>query len=267
MEQQELARKILLYGRKLVEKDGQQYIDDKFTNFDSDILYAIDFKELEQGCELWLEGEKYPMRAFFQTDRTSAVHQFKKLVPILFNTINGNIFKKIISILYIKFNFNKIIDFMHNGMRISLLEEKYYSEPVFEIYKNIKNEKLRDVICAILQFDLAYRYRLQDILMEIDKDDFEKRPIREINRLIKIFIERSGDKLLDVKGIKSQYIKIGLILNPSIVKEIKEFVRNIDIGKVMLSKEDWYWCCRQYKEYYFKGIKDRYILYLNQKND
>ena len=268
MRPEEISREILLYGREFIEKDGNTYIKEPYSRIDSaDVLYGNNFVKLKQGCELWLEGEKYPMRAFFQTDRTNAVHQFKRFIPTLLRTLNGNIFKKAIALLYFLINSEKIIDFIHEGMAVAFLGPQFYAESVFEVYKNIKNPKIRDIFCAIMQFDPAYRYRIQDMLEIIDKKEFERNPYKEIIRLWKIFRERSpGGYLTDSKGIKLQYLIWILRLNPWIMKELKEFIRNVDIEKVKLSKEDWYWCCRQYEEYHFRGIKERKEEYLKMKN-
>jgi hypothetical protein len=67
------------------------------------------------------------------------------------------------------------------------IDPKKYSRPVREIYRlfNLLIEKekreemkqkwvnLRDVICYILEFDSAYRFRLQDVLREINLKEIE----------------------------------------------------------------------------------------------
>lgn len=46
------------------------------------------------------------------------------------------------------------------------------------------------IACSIVEYDNAYRYRFQDILMAIDKDSLVKNPVKELERLTRILALR-----------------------------------------------------------------------------
>src|SRR3990167_504866 len=62
-------------------------------------------------------------------------------------------------------------------------------------YDNKEKEiwlKILLIACMIIEYDSAYRYRFQDILVEIDKNLLKKSPIEEIERLNQILIHRES---------------------------------------------------------------------------
>ena len=54
----------------------------------------------------------------------------------------------------------------------------------------------------IFEYDNAYRFRVQDLFTESSKELLTKNPIKEIRRLLKIYMSREGDrvKLHRIKG-------------------------------------------------------------------
>jgi hypothetical protein len=263
---QMLMQKIKSYGKKIIEVDGKTYEKTGFQGY-SNMKEVVDFVELDEGCEMWVKGEKYPMRGCFDTDKVATLTQIKKIIPVLARGFSGKcIIKKLVSLLYLLFNWKNFIFFIHQGLRDVYFEDpKRYSQPVRELYRVLDGE-IRDIVCAILENDTAYRYRLQDIFAEINKKEFERHPIKEIKRLWTLSNNREKGRMLNAKGIRLEYIKF-LILFPKLIKKLKGIVREINLDEIKLSVEDIYWTNQGWAEYDFRGIpfKTRLKDYEEQK--
>lgn len=252
----ELSNKINLYGRELVEKDGKEFIRSNVTNFDAQQRTVKEFRILEQGCETWLDDEKYPMRMCFQHDRITALHHFKRFVPTILRTFKKG---KIISVLYFVNNWKEFIKFFHHGLGdVFYPDIKYYSQPVREVYRVLSGygewiDKIRDIICAILEHDTAYRYRFQDIIVELNKKLFYKNPSKEIRRLINIIRDR-GDRTTNKGNSVYGLLHICLLFSKKLRHFLFGIVSKINIEELRSSKEDIYWQNARYEGYNFRGI-------------
>ncbi len=263
-----MGQKMAVYGRQVREMDGKKYLNDSFNSF-SGVKTISEFVELEKGCETWLEGERYPMRGIFQSDRIATVSQFKRFFPLMMRTFKeSSMLGKVGWILYFRENFQEYVDWIHWSWRDVFMEESKYTQPIREIYRIVKNEKWRDIICAILEFDTAYRRRFQDIAVELDKDAFSKNPIKELKRLVDILKQREQTK----SGSKKSLIIIDWIFfylrffNRKLLKELKETVSKVNVEEIRPSIEDIYWEIG-ILEYDFRGLprKEREELYLKLK--
>jgi hypothetical protein len=226
------------YGQKSRLVNGKEYQDSKFASYNN-LMEIMDFKVLAKGCETWIKGHKYPVRGCFNS-KTSVVHGYKKLAPILLKSLEGNIFKKFIGLVYLKLNWKKYLEFVYLGMRDVYTEPDRYSQPVREIYRLIKDEQTREVVCAILEFDDAYRYRVQDILGELNKANFRLDPMDEIKRLVRVYVHRE-DKTMGRVFNAIRYGLSYLKLNRKLLVKLKDFVEDLDLDEIKMSKEDIYW--------------------------
>lgn len=238
---QKILYDIETYGKEIVQTGGGNIdIKSKFKNYDHRI-YVSDFKILDKGCETWLEGHDQPMR-FCLNQHTIIVHQFKKILPIILGTLNGNILKKLLGLIYIKLNWRNFLEFVYWGMRdVFYNDPDRYSQPVREIYRLIEDDKIRDVICIVLEQDDSYRFRFQDIIGELNKEIFISHPRFEIMRLWDIY--KSREKVGRLKDYE-KYIKAGswiIMFMPKTLKKIKDIVRELNIDEVRLNEADRYW--------------------------
>jgi hypothetical protein len=116
----------------------------------------------EGGTFTYLEGHPYPFPGFPEQRFVQKTALIKALIPALCRGAK----------------------YLINSDKI---DPKRYSRPVREIYRLfnllIEREKdqgnkdkwtqIRDVVCYILEFDNAYRFRLQDVLKEINLDEIK----------------------------------------------------------------------------------------------
>lgn len=251
-----------------------------------DVKIVEYFEILPEGCQAHVVGERYPIRGNTPNDHVVTLTQYKKIVPMLIWFLLGqndskttftkkNVFQKIFIVLAILQFQEFFINWIWYGLQdLYFTDIKRYGQPVREMYRVIKHEKIRDIFCALIEKDTAYRYRFQDIATELDKKAFNVNPYREIRRLYDILRSREYDPTDDQKVLGMHKFKnvIGLVLlylrfKPKLVNELKRIVNDVNVDEVKLSIEDIYWTNR-YPDYNFRGInlETRLQEYENLKN-
>jgi hypothetical protein len=275
IEVQQLVNKMQMYGRQVREIDGRTYIEKAHEKGQHYNDRVIDFKDMSDGAkwaEIWVEGEKYPIRGALQPDRIKGAIEAKKIVSIFAKSLaKGSIFTKLFKAIGIFFMKESILDYMDFILRdVRYPEPILYCQPCRELYRIINNEKIRDIACPILENDTAYRYRFQDLMGELSKDNIVKDPIKEIKRLMNISFTRQPDgdafaKLKKVMPLVYLYLRI----NKKLLKEIQQTILRANIDELKLSLEDVYWTNRGYESYNFGGIphKQRFEEYQLTKNN
>jgi hypothetical protein len=265
-----LMQKIKSYGKKEIKVEGRVYQESKFNNYTKP-KEMIDFKSWDLGCGTYIKDEVYPMRGNFDAERVRTLTEFKKLIPVISRTFKGGLFSKLISFLYLKKNWREYTYFIHCGMRDLHLEPKYFSQPVREVYRVIEDPEIRDIICEVLEYDTAYRYRFQDIFAELDKESFNENPVKELKRLLRIAFGRGHQGADGVSG-KIEHIMplffLYLRFNGKLAKKIKKYINELNIDEIKLSPEDIYWTNWGYEEYDFRGLphEERLKEYYSIKN-
>jgi hypothetical protein len=273
-----LAQAMDSYGmeiREAITTTGEKtnFEDSKFQGY-GNLKMVIGFRPLEKGCETLIANEKYPMRGCFNEKRIKTLTQFKKLIPVMVKTLRGNVFYKLVAFLYLRKNWEQYLDFAHSGMRDLPMKRDRYCQPVREMHRILSDrgiDKIRDILCVILEWDTAYRYRFQDVIAELDKVAFNKNPIKELKRLAEIMFKR---EIVLMTSASRQFknfmplVYIYLFLNRKLLNTIKEIVNEANIDELKMSVEDIYWTNQAYQEYEFRGIpyKQRMLEYEAVKN-
>jgi hypothetical protein len=116
------------------------------------------------------------------------------------------------------------------------------------------NHKLLDVLSMILEFDDAYRYRLQDGFGEIDGSAMLKNPRAELTRVFKL-MERRGIGTGTKFAQFAKLIPFALRLK-DVQNMVRRFFEEADLTKLSLDEVDWYRCLL-WGGYDFKGIPDQ----------
>lgn len=228
-----LMNNIMAYGQK----------SNMFIGGDEEsVKRVMDFKTLEKGCEIWVEGGKYPIRAHASEQKVAIIGQTKRLIPLL--TKNNR--RKILLLL----NLDCVIDWLHYYLSNAYLEENQYSQPVRELYRIIKNSKIRDILCVLCEYDTAYRFRLQDVLVHLDK---EKSVTWNLKMMLDMLIEREVTPAMKSKWQRLRSIIWLIPCNRKMMRELKQIFTDLNIDEIKSSVEDYYWQCG-YKDYNFKGL-------------
>ena len=151
------------------------------------------------------------------------------------------------------------------------ISEKKYSISVREIWRvstlfigNVKIERIQDILfkfrnilCMIIEVDMAYRWILQDILPLINKESLRANSIYEIERVLDILCERADDARF---GEMKKVLILLLRVSKSTRKLVVRFLLELDLNKIKLDNADYYFCLGR-GDYKFRGksIEERQI--------
>ena len=132
------------------------------------------------------------------------------------------------------------------------LKENRYCESVRElrvlIHETMKNLGLdsyessmaAQTIATIIQYDDAYRYRMEDLLTEVTAIDFYRKPFGTMHQIAELIKEREIDvkpKLLAITKVASL-----LFLVPRFRRAFRQSLKKVDWGKLQLDEIDRYHC-------------------------
>ncbi len=129
--------------------------------------------------------------------------------------------------------------------------------------------KIRDLLCMILEFDNAYRFRAQDVLAEMDISRLKKHTVKELLRLIEILASREKiQEIRDTWKLVERWLSLYLRFDGKLVRIIRNALSGLDIEKVKLTVEDKVFCLPR-KDYSFgfvlyPQVKDRKIMELSK---
>ena len=207
----------------------------------------IDTKLCADGTILtFLKEEKYPVKAYPDIETVWFVAYYKRIVPLIAKSLaDMNWFKRIITVLAIKWNYKIFIEWFDKMSKMGrfLLKDEYFSKPIRELRRILKNrmdDHLIDAITMAIEYDSAYKFVFQDIVPLLDKENFKENPYKELQRLFDIFISRNDggiDKFTNMYKFFLLYLK----LNRKLLKQIKEIVEELKIEEIEPSPEDRYW--------------------------
>ena len=118
-------------------------------------------------------------------------------------------------------------------------------------------------IATLIEYDTAYKYRIEDIMSETDAQKLKNAPRREIKRLLAIFATRDLNITTQAKfNTIGKILSLALIV-PRIKKAFIKSLDEIDFTKLQLDEADHYHVLK-YDRYNFLGrtIEDRYSEYV-----
>lgn len=217
-----------------------------------DVIRIIDFDIKEDKVFGEADGHDYPMKGFPDGETVMVVCMYKRLLPLMVESIlKQNWLSRIITVISL-FNNRKIADKWFGyifTLGYYLLKDEYWQESTKEIRRTLSKHfepSIVDAISLVYEYDDGYRYPAQDVLSELQKANLTgfRGTRREILRLADIYIERAecnqDHKLRKLKKV------LGLaLLIPKINKLAKEVLLELDIDKVKFDECDKYWVSRR----------------------
>lgn len=112
----------------------------------------------------------------------------------------------------------------------------YYGEPEEEKQTRMM---VRDLTCMLLEFDNAYRFRFQDIIVNLDKQALKKNPSKEIKRLLNLMSSREKtQEIKDTWRLVQFFLPVYIRLNKTLKRNAISILSELDLEKVVLSVED-----------------------------
>lgn len=128
------------------------------------------------------------------------------------------------------------------------MKTEYYCDVVREIkrvaalpeYNDHTAQMFIQVVCNVLEYDDAYRYRFQDLMAEVDRKEIVSRPGKELARILRIGASRGSGTRAKMNSFAKLFPYLFML------KEVKEpfvsFVSKLDFDKLMLDEIDNYRC-------------------------
>ena len=245
-----------IYPPREVFDDGGTYIEADSTNpvsqKQSPLVIGVEFPE-EGGMLLYLENQKHPKKGWPFKQAIMSIDAVKKFIMFFLkfvmalpkNIVTGKVGRSFME------GFGNYADFIfkQNGV---YLKSKYYCTMVREIDRvgmlmaqdDVERRFVR-AVCMIFEFDDAYRYRLQDMLDEMDKDAFIKNPSKETRRLFDIMISRSQEDAEMLRQGKLPLMRnflFWILYIPVIRRTAREFLKQVELEKLYLDTMDAYQC-------------------------
>jgi hypothetical protein len=246
----------------------------------------------EGGIYLHIYGYRYTYKGTPNADAVYALHRVKKTLLPLARSFNNTAWKILFGLFYfipspIKMKIiepfvNFAFETMEWNLAEHLLDPKRYCNPVRELYRVFTVMEsyerfpqmkkvlhfIRDFFCMMVEYDSAYRFRFQDIMAEIKKEellDGKKLMAKEIDRMFDILLARevpekphTGKADYDppmqhkwrfLKGMMGLAIRF-IWFVPKIIREFAEIT---DFEKLKFDDGDKYFVYMR-KDYEFFGI-------------
>ena len=237
-------------------------------------IHEIDFVKLpkEGGILTYFKGIKHPRQGFPVAEVVEKIDDAKKNIVAVLSGFKLMFSKNKIKTLIFLFLFRKqyeqgvfqLIISLWKQLRMYRLQDRYYCKPVRELLRvfesgqeRIANKEKRNVakltgniICMILEYDDAYRYRFQSIFGQLDKKALNKDTFKELAKIIELGSQseqispatkrRGGTK----SRISETWKGAGLVLKVSKYTPIKKYItwffKELNVEEIKLSVGDYY---------------------------
>src|SRR3990167_919928 len=219
-------------------------------------LQRVEFPK-DGGVLTYMEGQEYPYKGFPLDTIVDKIDLFKKFTRNALSGFYHSLKHKnrlwLLTLIPAAWMFKSVIRAViytfYRIMERTRIKSIRYSDSMRELYRAFSKEnselrlQLRDMICMILEFDNAYRFRFQDISAEIDKDRLQKKPVKELLRLFEIAQSREKDQYLkDTWTLFKLLIRIYFRLDKEMLFIVQDVLLDLDVEKTKLDEGDKSYC-------------------------
>jgi len=219
-----------------------------------------------QGVLVYRTGATYPEKGWPTPEALYSLNQIKRMIlefmglcknPFILlgllvtdkNTLMRRfnvVFEKVFELHVLKEEFMCPAARAFNNFVFAVLKDLGFEEEV--------SKKFAFYIAQILEYDNAYRYRVQDVMTALDLNNSLS---KEVRRLIELWASREEGFV----HVKMKQIVTPLTYLLYVPKYRRAISKNLHILKDMKYDDaDWYWCCMR-SDYKYGGIswEDRQI--------
>jgi len=237
-------------------KEIAELPSEKIKNRDSSAISKVEFPDAG-GVLTWMENYDYPYKGYpyFEfVDKIDAIkktarsflsgiyHQVKGKNKLLFLTLIPAVWaSKSLLRAGVYTNFRTIERFR--------VKEERYCTAIRELHRAFSDpqdefrNQLRDLVCMILEFDNAYRFRAQDVLVEMDKLEMRTNPIGETLRLFDLMQSREHQQeVSDTWKLAKYAVKFYLRFDKQLTSVIQDTLLKLNLNKFGLAIEDKAYC-------------------------
>lgn len=241
---------------------------------DTSPLLKVEFPD-SGGVLTWMEKYSFPFRGYPHHEFVERIDHIKKINRAFLSGFyhelkEGNKLRLLAilpSLWLLKSALRAWIRAFYRFIERFRIKQKRYCQFVREVYRAFsvipENEKaqdtelrfmLRDLLCMVLEFDNAYRFRAQDVLAELDHEALGKKPIRELLRLLNILSSREKtQEIKDTWKLLRKFVGFYLVFDRKALKIIKSALLNLNIDTVKFTIEDKVFCIPR-SDYNFRFV-------------
>lgn len=245
------------------------------------------------GVLTYMTGNEYPYRGFPFFEFVDKIDFLKKIargfLSGLFHELKTENKLWLVTILPALWFFKPLVYSalyaFHRLVARSLVKPKYYSQAVQELHRAFSYDDhhedgktrnvrilLRDIVCMVLEFDNAYRFRFQDAAETLDKVAVKKDTVKELCRVLDSMCERElGQDIKDTWHLLKLFCKGYLRIDGRMRRIIADVLSRLDIEKVKLTDEDKFYCPlrKDFQAAFLNGLREAGIESLTpqQKKD
>lgn len=223
------------------------------------IFERVEYPE-SGGIFVYYRGLKYPKKGFPFPEAVASVNILKRNIRYLLMVFSS---KGALLPLFAfalqpwKVKTQTIIRILSELNRISqsiiqpyVLQENRYSVPVNE-YGKFVHAFLRSIGCGyeaemaqiaktLIEYDDAYRYRIEDMITEASKEMLLKNPRKEVTRLIGEYLKREKAAQVIDMAKAARLLASVIFLHPRIKKAFRSGIEAMDFQKAGLDEADSY---------------------------
>lgn len=207
------------------------------------------FVERIENGDLYVTGHPYPMHG----------------VPTLSSLKVANDVKR-----YLK-GHNPRIFFLYKTVQLFPIDTVFGKE-ILKLLSGICGKRLARIVTHVLEYDGAYRFRLQDLFTDTTKEAFATNPREEIARLLTVNktrdfksvsthekgIRRRPPELASAKVEKIGKLILLALLFPPLTWLVKRALQRSTFHNLQFDTADTYWACmKQDYDYFGKTYEER----------
>lgn len=243
---------------------------------DTNPLLKVEFPEVG-GILTYMEGHEHPYRGFPYFEFVEKIDLMKKIVRA---TLSGAyhqlksrpkiMLATLVPAMWVVRPLTRIGVYVFFRMieRFRIKTERY-SQPIRELHRVFSLEpegeayadkefrtQLRDLLCMTAEFDNAYRFRLQDTLVELDKQALQTNDLVEMDRIFKLLYKREKtQEIRDTWRLMMFFVRYYLRFDKVLRSMIVNSLKNLDLSEIELKPEDKHYC-RPRKDYNFQFMQE-----------
>lgn len=178
--------------------------------------------EYKNGIQVFLEHYEYPVKGMPTQSAIVAINVVKKLF-----------------LAWPRISLRKIEEISWIVIAPHILKSEYMT-PIGREIRAIIPSRLGNIIAHVIEYDSAYRLRIQDLFSETSKEKLTQRPFREILRLLKINKQKDYAKVYK-KLRRFAFLLAFALLWPPFKRTCREAILQSDFRKLQLDESDKYW--------------------------
>lgn len=233
---------------------------------DVQALQKVEFPE-KGGVLTYMEGHEHPYKGFPFFEFVEKIDTIKKIqratLSSLYHSMTARPYWQLICLVFVPWLFADLlkayINTFHRIIDRFKLKVIRHCDAVRELHRAFSidwydetleerelRHKIRDILCMFLEYDNAYRFRFQDIIVELDKTALQKNPAHELARLFRLMADREiTQEIKDTWSLVLFFFPWYLRFNTSLKKSIIAILTELDLSKVALSVEDQHFCAKR----------------------